>query len=75
MRELGEETEDFIKFAAEDSGNVGLDGNYSIQVLSEALKVWDLHCISITSKEEEAKKIKQNPTAEQAFICNLVSIN
>ena len=72
MREMGDDTEDFIKFVAEDSGNVALDGNYSIQVLSEALKVWDLTCISITSKEESAKEIKQNPSLQQAFICNLV---
>lgn len=30
--EMGYETTDFIKFAAEDSGNVADDGNYSVQV-------------------------------------------
>eukprot|EP01091_Cochliopodium_minus_P012276 TRINITY_DN3686_c0_g1_i1.p1 TRINITY_DN3686_c0_g1~~TRINITY_DN3686_c0_g1_i1.p1 ORF type:complete len:167 (+),score=34.91 TRINITY_DN3686_c0_g1_i1:70-570(+) len=73
MRENGTESEDFLKFMAEESGNVALDGNYSIQVLSEALKVWDLNCISITSKEEFTKDIKQNPSKQQGFICNLAA--
>ena len=72
MQEMGE-TEDYIKYLAEDSGNVALDGNYSVQVIAEALKVWDLSCISLTSNEEEIKEAKRNPSKEEAFICNLQS--
>jgi ataxin-3 len=32
MIEMGTETPDFIRFVAEDSGNVADDGNYSVQV-------------------------------------------
>jgi len=70
MAEMGE-TNDFIKFVAEDSGNVADDGNYSVQVVVEALKVWDVEIISIDSKQ--AGDAKQNPLDQEAFICNLAS--
>lgn len=38
MAEIGTETPEFIKFMAEESGNVAEDGNFSIQVMAEALK-------------------------------------
>eukprot|EP01098_Paradermamoeba_levis_P013582 TRINITY_DN6221_c0_g1_i2.p1 TRINITY_DN6221_c0_g1~~TRINITY_DN6221_c0_g1_i2.p1 ORF type:complete len:313 (+),score=93.44 TRINITY_DN6221_c0_g1_i2:173-1111(+) len=68
MAEAGMETPEFLKYMAEDSGNVADDGNYSIQVLAEALKVWNLSCILYTS--QEAKSIRENPLNETAFICN-----
>jgi len=71
MAEMGTETTDFLKFMAEDSGNVADDGNYSIQVLSTALKVWNFTCIPITNPE--VKDVLKNPTAEKAYICNLAA--
>eukprot|EP01132_Coremiostelium_polycephalum_P009736 gene9736-11957_t len=65
----GYETTDFIKFAAQDSGNVADDGNYSIQVLEKALENFNLRCIPINSKE--AAGAIDNPLEEDAFICNL----
>ena len=44
---------------AEDSGNVADDGNYSIQVIEEALKVWNLTCHSLTNPD--MKEAKDNP--------------
>jgi hypothetical protein len=66
MAEQGVESADFIKFLGEDSGNVAGDGNFSVQVLSEALSVWNLEVVSVTSPD--AKEAKQNPLA-QVFFC------
>ena len=41
MQEQGV-TKDFLKYMQEESGNVALSGNYSIQVLVEALKEYHL---------------------------------
>jgi ataxin-3 len=71
MAEEGVESADFLKFLAEDSGNVAGDGNFSVQVLSEALKVWNLDVVSVNSPD--AKDAKANPLAQNAFILNLGS--
>eukprot|EP01129_Flabellula_baltica_P001241 TRINITY_DN11137_c0_g1_i1.p1 TRINITY_DN11137_c0_g1~~TRINITY_DN11137_c0_g1_i1.p1 ORF type:complete len:330 (-),score=61.39 TRINITY_DN11137_c0_g1_i1:71-1060(-) len=71
MMELGTGTLDFIKFAAEDSGNVALDGNFSIQVLSQALATFDISCESIL--HESMADSRLHPENEEAFICNLQS--
>eukprot|EP01113_Clastostelium_recurvatum_P025639 TRINITY_DN3086_c0_g1_i1.p1 TRINITY_DN3086_c0_g1~~TRINITY_DN3086_c0_g1_i1.p1 ORF type:complete len:284 (+),score=82.38 TRINITY_DN3086_c0_g1_i1:25-852(+) len=69
MMQEGAETPDFLKFMAEDSGNVADSGNYSIQVLEKALSSWDIKCLPITG--EDAKAAAAAPLAEQAFICHL----
>lgn len=40
-------TKDFLKYMQEDSGNVAMDGYYSIQVLQEALKTLNLSMVSV----------------------------
>lgn len=45
-------TKDFLKYMGEESGNVAMDGNYSVQVLQEALKTLDLGMISIDTIKE-----------------------
>jgi len=69
MLEMGSDTKDFLKFMAEDSGNVADDGNYSVQVLAKALSVWGLTPIPITNPE--VKSSRANPLGETGFICNL----
>ncbi|KAL6078966.1 ubiquitinyl hydrolase 1 [Balamuthia mandrillaris] len=71
MMEMGTESTDFLKYMAEDSGNVADDGNYSVQVIQKALEVWNLKCVPLASPEMVASR--QNPLIEQAFICNLAS--
>lgn len=39
-----------IKTPQEDSGNAAADGNFSIQVLTKAVEVWNLTCIPATSQ-------------------------
>ncbi|KAG2423851.1 hypothetical protein HXX76_015011 [Chlamydomonas incerta] len=53
----------------EASGNVAMDGMFSIQVLSRALESWGLTVMSLES--EEARDLKAAPTTAEAFICNL----
>ena len=52
-----------------DSGNVAADGNFSIQVLSEALKTFALECVPLAC--EAAVGARAAPEAECAFLCNL----
>eukprot|EP00742_Colponemidia_sp_Colp-10_P003152 GILJ01003359.1.p1 GENE.GILJ01003359.1~~GILJ01003359.1.p1 ORF type:complete len:393 (+),score=71.28 GILJ01003359.1:42-1181(+) len=70
MMESGMESNDFLKYMAEESGNVADDGNYSIQVLSEALKnIADVTMFPID--HPQVAGVLSNPTNEKAFICNL----
>ncbi|KAK3272673.1 hypothetical protein CYMTET_19044 [Cymbomonas tetramitiformis] len=69
MMESGKESADFLKFLAEDSGNVAADGNFSIQVLSKALELWQLTCLPITNPAAGAAQ--HEPEKEMAFLCNL----
>lgn len=56
-------------FLSEDSHNVSLGGDFSIQVLQKALEVWDLQVISVDSPVAEPAQI--DPELENAFICHL----
>jgi ataxin-3 len=69
MRESGVESADFLRYMAEDSGNAAADGNFSIQVLTKALEVWNLTCVPATSRE--AGSAWRSPQDEVAFLCNL----
>lgn len=71
MAESGLDTEDFLRYAAEGSGNVDASGMFSIQVLSKALEVWDLAALPFTSPAAAAARARAEPQAECAFICNL----
>lgn len=53
----------------EDSGNAAADGNFSIQVLTKALEVWNLTCTPVMS--HAAGQAWQEPHRETAFLCNL----
>eukprot|EP00271_Cylindrocystis_brebissonii_P002636 TRINITY_DN13402_c0_g1_i1.p1 TRINITY_DN13402_c0_g1~~TRINITY_DN13402_c0_g1_i1.p1 ORF type:complete len:389 (-),score=57.76 TRINITY_DN13402_c0_g1_i1:700-1866(-) len=65
----GVDSADYLRYMAEDSGNVAEDGNFSIQVLSQALEVWGLRCISLDSPD--GADANDSPQDEQAFICHL----
>lgn len=56
-------------FLSEDSHNVSLGGDFSIQVLQKALEVWDLQVISVDCPVAEPAQI--DPELENAFICHL----
>lgn len=56
-------------FLAEDSHNVSVGGDFSIQVLQKALEVWNLQVIPLDSPDAAASKY--DPELENAFICHL----
>ncbi|KAJ0088040.1 hypothetical protein Patl1_31715 [Pistacia atlantica] len=56
-------------FLTEESHNVSLDGDFSIQVLQKALEVWDLQVIPLNCPAAEPAQI--DPEQENAFICHL----
>ncbi|XP_078427643.1 josephin family protein [Wolffia australiana] len=54
-------------FLSEESHNVSMDGDFSIQVLQKALEVWDLLVIPLESPELN----KHDAEKESAYICHL----
>ena len=64
MAEGGIESEEYLKFVAGSSNNVDEAGNFSVEVLREALKVYNLSMTRWQSGKSE-------PHTECAFICNL----
>eukprot|EP00276_Gloeochaete_wittrockiana_P008368 CAMPEP_0184662454 /NCGR_PEP_ID=MMETSP0308-20130426/43274_1 /TAXON_ID=38269 /ORGANISM="Gloeochaete witrockiana, Strain SAG 46.84" /LENGTH=343 /DNA_ID=CAMNT_0027104483 /DNA_START=201 /DNA_END=1232 /DNA_ORIENTATION=- len=68
-------------WGAEDAGipmsergqNISDDGNFSIQVLIEALKAFNVSLIPSTSSDDVAKLARRDPTRAQGYICNLLN--
>lgn len=60
---------DFIRFGSNESHNVSMGGDFSIQVLQKALEVWDLQVIPLNSPVAETAQV--DPELENAFICHL----
>ncbi|KAJ8648271.1 ataxin-3 [Cinnamomum micranthum f. kanehirae] len=61
--------DDLLRFASEESHNVSMDGDFSIQVLEKALEVWDLQVIPLDCPVAEPAQV--DPQLENAFICHL----
>ncbi len=57
---------DYLRFMQQESGNVASDGNFSIQVLSQALDVWGLTTDPFTSPQ--AADARSAPQDMDAFI-------
>jgi Ataxin-3 len=73
MMEMGTETADAIKFLAEESGNVDESGNFSIQVLNEALE--RSNGIALTNFGSEALRVQTDDSLlatdkYEAFVFN-----
>lgn len=73
MAEMGMETKEFLQFVAEDSSNVALDGNFSIQVLRKALQMMNLSSLPIGHPDLKAAKVQEEPQNQTGFMCNLRS--
>ncbi|XP_012871733.1 PREDICTED: ataxin-3 isoform X3 [Dipodomys ordii] len=67
MAEGGVTSEDYRSFL-QPSGNMDDSGFFSIQVISNALKVWGLELILFNSPEYQRLRI--DPINERSFICN-----
>ncbi|KAK7083192.1 Ataxin-3 [Halocaridina rubra] len=70
MAELGMHTDDFRRFMEQPSVNMDDSGMFSIQVLTSALRVWDLTLIPFASSNAIAQAARGNPTEQQAYVCN-----
>ncbi|XP_054469777.1 ataxin-3 isoform X2 [Anoplopoma fimbria] len=68
MAEGGMGSEEYRTFLQQPSGNMDDSGFFSIQVISNALRVWGLELILFNSREYQSLMI--NPINENAFICN-----
>jgi len=68
MMESGNDSADFLKFMAEESVNVGDDGNFSIQVLMKALHAKNLDCKPVTSTNFDS--VFSSLHFQDAFILN-----
>ncbi|XP_048218128.1 ataxin-3 isoform X4 [Perognathus longimembris pacificus] len=68
MAEGGVTSEDYRTFLQQPSGNMDDSGFFSIQVISNALKVWGLELILFNSPEYQRLGI--DPINERSFICN-----
>ncbi|XP_068194403.1 ataxin-3 isoform X2 [Antennarius striatus] len=68
MAEGGMASEEYRTFLQQPSGNMDDSGFFSIQVISNALRVWGLEIILFNSREYQSLMV--NPINEKAFICN-----
>ncbi|KAF8398772.1 hypothetical protein HHK36_014630 [Tetracentron sinense] len=68
MLEGGTVSDDFFRFDSEESHNVSMDGDFSIQVLQKALEVWDLQVTPLNCPVAEPAQI--DPELENSFICH-----
>ncbi|KAM9777612.1 LOW QUALITY PROTEIN: ataxin-3 [Neosynchiropus ocellatus] len=68
MAEGGMGSEEYRTFLQQPSGNMDDSGFFSIQVISNALRVWGLELLLFNSREYQSLNI--NPINEKAFICN-----
>ncbi|XP_018583331.1 ataxin-3 isoform X2 [Scleropages formosus] len=68
MAEGGVTSEEYRTFLQQPSGNMDDSGFFSIQVISNALRVWGLELILFNSREYQQLMI--DPINEKAFICN-----
>ncbi|XP_077411511.1 ataxin-3 isoform X1 [Vanacampus margaritifer] len=68
MAEGGMGSDEYRTFLQQPSGNMDDSGFFSIQVISNALRVWGLELILFNSREYQSLMI--NPINEKAFICN-----
>ncbi|XP_019374195.1 PREDICTED: ataxin-3 isoform X2 [Gavialis gangeticus] len=68
MAEGGMSSEEYRTFLQQPSGNMDDSGFFSIQVISNALKVWGLELILFNSPEYQRLGI--DPINEKSFICN-----
>ncbi|XP_042235694.1 ataxin-3-like isoform X2 [Homarus americanus] len=70
MAELGMHTDEFRRFMEQPSVNMDDSGMFSVQVLTSALRVWDLTLVPYASTNALARAARDNPIEQQAYICN-----
>lgn len=69
MMEGGVDSSDYLSWMGRESANVDESGNFSIEVLKEALNNFGLSCDNITAPE--CRDALAAPTDQTAFVCHL----
>ncbi|KAK3862854.1 hypothetical protein Pcinc_031310 [Petrolisthes cinctipes] len=70
MAEQGVDTEEFRRFMEQPSVNMDDSGMFSVQVLTSALRVWNLNLVPFASTSPLATDARKNPIEQRAYICN-----
>ncbi|XP_062599167.1 ataxin-3-like [Saccostrea cucullata] len=70
MAEAGTQSIEYQRFIQQASSNFDDSGFFSIQVIVKALQVWGLNVVQFNSQDTIAKEARQNPVAQNAYICN-----
>lgn len=68
MAEGGVASQEYLKFMEQPSSNMDDSGYFSVQVISEALHVWNLDLTPFSSPT--MKHAVEDPTTQTAYICN-----
>ncbi|XP_041353044.1 ataxin-3-like [Gigantopelta aegis] len=68
--EGGTLTHEYQNFIQQPSSNFDDSGFFSIQVIVEALRVWNLELLQYNSQNSIAEQSRQDPTQQSAYICN-----
>ncbi|CAI9730130.1 ataxin-3-like [Octopus vulgaris] len=71
MAEGGENSQEYMHFLEQPSSNMDERGYFSIQVITNALGVWNLDIIPFSSQHPKAKEAQENPLQQTAYICNM----
>ncbi|GAB1601373.1 ataxin-3-like [Argonauta hians] len=71
MAEGGENSQEYMHFLEQPSSNMDERGYFSIQVITNALGVWNLDLIPFNSQHPKAKEARANPVQQTAYICNM----
>ena len=70
MFSLGTETADAIRYAAEESGNVDDAGNFSVQVLGQAIERSHSLELSYIDPSKREGVLQDGVDTQEAFVCN-----
>ncbi|CAL4149201.1 unnamed protein product [Meganyctiphanes norvegica] len=70
MAELGVDTDDYRRFMEQPSVNFDDSGMFSVQVISSALRVWDMNLVPFNSSNPHAITAREAVVEESAYICN-----
>lgn len=70
MGQGGVDNPEFLRAFQHDSYNMDDTGFFSVQVITAALRVWNLHLIPYTANEPQAAMARADPTSQTAYVCN-----
>ncbi|XP_053210659.1 ataxin-3-like [Panonychus citri] len=70
MAEGGENRQEYREFIEGPSFNMDDSGYFSIQVLANALKVWNLELVPFKSQNTIAEIARRDPMSQKSYICN-----